>query len=110
MEENTTILHSLQTKVDRLEILNKELEEKLLKQNENIERLLSANLNFNKQIVPVENQEQEQFLHQSDDLEQVSFNHESSTKKEEANKITNDKSIHSLPLVNILGMENTKTG
>jgi hypothetical protein len=92
------ILHSLQAKVDQLEVVNKELEEKLFKQDENIEQLL-AKVNFEKcgtVTFPVVNQEQEQeqLLLEKDDLE---------TNKEDQNKLTTDKSIHNLPLVRILG-------
>jgi predicted RNase H-like nuclease (RuvC/YqgF family) len=95
----TTILHSLQNKVDRLETVNKELEEKLLQQNETIGRLVTKRNN-----ISLANQDQEQVsLLEKDDLEKSSFNHQLQVDKEDTDKITIEKSIHSLPLVNILG-------
>jgi hypothetical protein len=73
INSTTTVLNSLQTKVERLEVVNKELAEKLLKQNESIERMLT-NINSEKSnaIVPVKNQEQEQSLLGNEDPEQAS--------------------------------------
>ena len=106
INNTTTILHSLQTKVDQLELVNKELEKKLLKQDENIERLL-ANFNFQKSdaIVPAVKQEEEQLLQEKEDPEQALFSHSSEANKEDKNKLTIEKSIHNLPFVNILGKE-----
>lgn len=88
MNNITTVLHLLQNKVDRLEIVNKELEEKLRKQNANTERLLTNfNLEKSNTIIPAENQEQEELL----------------LEEEDKNKLTVEKSIPNLPLVNIMG-------
>lgn len=100
----TAILHTLQNKVDRLEIANRELEEKLHRQNETNERLLT-NLHFQNSnaIVPITDQEQEELLLQKDDSEKISFSHKSESNTNNNKDLTIEKSIHNLPLFNILG-------
>ena len=100
-EINTaTTLHHLQAKFDRLETVSKELEEKLSKQNENMERLLmNLKLHNANAIVPIDESQEE-----GEDPEQSSLN-QSSTKK----NLTIEKSIHKLPLVHMLGMKRFAT-
>ncbi|CAF0940425.1 unnamed protein product [Adineta steineri] len=98
-----TILYSLQAKVDRLENVNKELEEKLLQQDKSIDQLLT-NVNLQKSnFAPSTSRQEEEhlLLDKEDDVEQVS--HSSKTSKDNKKKLTVDRSIHNLPLVNILG-------
>ncbi|CAF0940443.1 unnamed protein product [Adineta steineri] len=99
-----TILHSLQAKVDRLENVNKELEEKLLQQDKSIDQLLTnVNLQKSNSAPSTSRQEEEHLLlDKEDDVEQVS--HSSKTSKDNKKKLTVDRSIHNLPLVNILGI------
>lgn len=86
---NTTNLYSLQTRIDRLEVVIRDLEHKLLIQNECIERLLR---DFNppkaNTMVSLANEENQQLL---------------PVKDQSADKLTADASIHNLPLLNILG-------
>ncbi|CAF1313855.1 unnamed protein product [Adineta steineri] len=99
-----TILYSLQAKVDRLENVNKELEEKLIQQDKSIDQLLTnVNLQKSNSATSTSRQEEEHLLlDKEDDVEQVSYS--SKTSKDNTKKLTVDRSIHNLPLVNILGI------
>ena len=100
--DNASILCSLQTRINRLEIVNKDLEHKLFIQNECIERLLrdfsSPKTNT---MVCLANEENQQLLPMKEDPAHILFNQ--NLEKTDEDKLTVDTSIHNLPILNILG-------
>lgn len=97
-------LHSLQMKVHHLEAVNKVLEMKWLDQNERLERLLAHfSLRNSKITASNESEELDQLLARNKDFEQLPITRNTDVDKEEKDELTVDRSIHKLPLTNILG-------